>query len=78
MHHQQYVQNSCDTVYPRNMVCFRYISMNTLHNGDDDDIINYEWHACLSVSMCAHTVTLKYTSINGILFCLLQVSQLSI
>jgi hypothetical protein len=37
MHHEQQVQNSGDTVYPRNMVCFRYISVNTLHNGDDDD-----------------------------------------
>jgi hypothetical protein len=24
-------------VYPRNTVCFRYISVNTLHKGDDDD-----------------------------------------
>jgi hypothetical protein len=36
MHHQQYVQNSCNPVYPRNMVCFRYVSVNTLHKGDDD------------------------------------------
>jgi hypothetical protein len=25
----------CHTVYPRNMVCFRYISVNTLRKGDD-------------------------------------------
>jgi hypothetical protein len=25
------------TLYPRNMVCFRSISVNTLHKGDDDD-----------------------------------------
>jgi hypothetical protein len=37
MHHQQYARNSCDTVYPRNMFCFRYISVNTLHKRDDDD-----------------------------------------
>ena len=24
-------RNSCYTVYPRNMVCFRYIIVNTLH-----------------------------------------------
>jgi hypothetical protein len=24
-------------VYPRNVVCFRCISVNTLHKGDDDD-----------------------------------------
>jgi hypothetical protein len=29
--------NSCDTVYPRHVVCFRYISVNTLHKGNDDD-----------------------------------------
>jgi hypothetical protein len=23
--------------YPRNMVCFRCINVNTLHKGDDDD-----------------------------------------
>jgi hypothetical protein len=31
------MQNSCNTVYPRNMVCFGYISVNTLHKGDYDD-----------------------------------------
>ena len=25
------IQNSCNTIYPRNMVCFRYIIVNTLH-----------------------------------------------
>ena len=24
-------------VYPRNMVCFKYINVNTLREGDDDD-----------------------------------------
>ena len=34
-----YKQNGCKTVYPSNMVCFRYITVNTLHKGDkkDDD-----------------------------------------
>jgi hypothetical protein len=31
------MQNSCDTVYPRNMVCFRYVGANTLHIGNDND-----------------------------------------
>jgi hypothetical protein len=31
------VRNSCDTVYPRNMICFSYIGVNTLHKGDHDD-----------------------------------------
>jgi hypothetical protein len=41
MHHKQYAQNSCNTVYPRNMVCFRCIglSVNTLHKGDKEIII---------------------------------------
>ena len=30
-------QNSCNTVDPRDMVCFRYIIVNTLHKGGDDD-----------------------------------------
>jgi hypothetical protein len=33
MHHEFYLQNSC----PRNMVCFRYVILNTLHKGDDND-----------------------------------------
>ena len=31
------MQNSCNTTYPRNMVCFRYIIVNSLHKEDDDD-----------------------------------------
>jgi hypothetical protein len=31
--------NSRDTVYPRNMVCFRYIIVCILHKGDDIVII---------------------------------------
>ena len=30
-------QNSCNTVFPRDIVCLRNISINTLHKGDDDD-----------------------------------------
>jgi len=33
-------QNICNSIYPRNIVCFRYIIVNTLHradNKDDDD-----------------------------------------
>ena len=29
--------NSCKTVFPRDIVCHRNISINTLHKGDDDD-----------------------------------------
>jgi hypothetical protein len=39
MHHEQYAQNNCDTVYPRNTVCFGYISVNTPHKGDNVIII---------------------------------------
>ena len=34
------MQSSSNIIYPRNMVCFRYIIVNTLHksdNKDDDD-----------------------------------------
>jgi hypothetical protein len=32
------MQKSCNTVHPRNMVCFKYIIVNTKHKcGDDDD-----------------------------------------
>ena len=37
MHHEQEQQNSCNTVFPRNTVCLRNVSVNTLHKGDDDD-----------------------------------------
>ena len=38
-HHEQNQQNSCNTVFPRDIVCLRNISINTLHKGDynDDD-----------------------------------------
>ena len=29
--------NSCNTVFPRDIICLRNISINTLHKGDDDD-----------------------------------------
>jgi len=31
--------NSCNIIYPRNTVCFRYITVNTLHKGDNNDYI---------------------------------------
>ena len=31
------MRDSCNTVYPRDMVCFRYIIVNTLHKGDKDN-----------------------------------------
>ena len=36
MQHRLSIQNSCNTVYPRNMVCFRYKIVNTQHKGYDD------------------------------------------
>ena len=30
-------QNYCNTVFPRDIVCLRDMSINTLHKGDDDD-----------------------------------------
>ena len=32
--------NSNNTVFPRDIVCLRNISINTLHEGDDDDSNN--------------------------------------
>jgi hypothetical protein len=34
------MQNSCNAVYPTNMVSFRYIIENTLHKGDNNDTNN--------------------------------------
>ena len=30
-------QNSCNAVFPMDIVCLRNISINTLHKGDDHD-----------------------------------------
>ena len=40
MYHKLSIQNSCNTIYPRNIVCCRYVIVNTMHKGDnkeDDD-----------------------------------------
>jgi hypothetical protein len=37
MQYKLSIENSCNTIYPRNMVCFRYIIVNTLHKGDNKD-----------------------------------------
>jgi hypothetical protein len=37
MHHEQEQQNGCNPLFPRDIVCLRNISINTLHKGDDDD-----------------------------------------
>ena len=33
---QEY-ENSCNTVFPRDIVCVRNISINTLHKGEEED-----------------------------------------
>jgi hypothetical protein len=35
--HVAQIQNSCNTVYSSDMVCFTYISVSTLHEGEKDD-----------------------------------------
>ena len=35
MLHKLYIRNSCNTLYPRDMVCFRYIFVNTLYKVDN-------------------------------------------
>jgi hypothetical protein len=52
VHHEQYAQNSCDTVYTGNMVCFRYVSVNTLHKGDDDDDYSINTAHVFSLDIC--------------------------
>jgi len=37
MHHEYLRQISCNTVFPRDMVCLRNISVDTLHKGDTED-----------------------------------------
>jgi hypothetical protein len=39
-------QNSCNTVFPRDMVCLRNISVNILHKGDveDNNNNNNKWY----------------------------------
>ena len=45
MHHEQWLENSCNTVLSRDMVCLRYVSVNTLHKGDDDDDDDIPWRS---------------------------------
>jgi hypothetical protein len=35
------MQNSCDTIFPRNMACFRSIIVNILFKGDNKDNNNF-------------------------------------
>jgi hypothetical protein len=37
MYHKLQLQISCNTIYPRDIVCFRYTTVNTLLKDDDDD-----------------------------------------
>jgi len=37
MQHRLSIQNNCNTRYPRKMFCFRYVIVNTLHEGDNKD-----------------------------------------
>jgi len=42
VYHKLQIQNSCNTIYPRNMVCFRYMTVNSFHEGDNDDDDDYD------------------------------------
>jgi hypothetical protein len=37
MSYKLQIQNSCYTIYPRNMVCFKYRIVNILHKGYNRD-----------------------------------------
>jgi hypothetical protein len=42
VYHKLQIQNSCNTIYPRNTVCFRYIIVNILYEGGGDDDVDDE------------------------------------
>ena len=35
--HKLQTEKRCNTIYPRNMVCFMYTIVNTLHKGENKD-----------------------------------------
>ena len=37
MYREQSLQNTCNTVFRRDMICLRCITVNTLHKNNDDD-----------------------------------------
>ena len=52
MHCEQKLQNSCNTVFPRNMMCFEYISVNTQHKADNNN--NIPWSRVFPVKPTGH------------------------
>ena len=37
MQHKLYIQDRWNSIYPRNMICFRHIIVNTLHKGNNNN-----------------------------------------
>jgi len=71
-------QNRCNTVYPSDMVCFRYIIVNTLHKGGDDDdddnnnnntyLLTYlhtPWNAVLFEKLTGFQLVKKFPAFYG-------------
>ena len=46
MQHNLYIQNSCNTVYPRNMTCFRYLIVDSVHKADNNNNKNHYYYYC--------------------------------
>ena len=54
------IHNSCKSIYPRNMVGYRYIIVNTLHKGDNKGDDNHHHHH--DTIICGHrTAATLYT-----------------
>ena len=52
-------QNSCNTVYPKNMVSFRYIIVNTMHKSEDS-INNNKFTDRSVLKCCVLYITLAF------------------
>ena len=61
--------NSCNTVFPRDMVCLRNISVDTLHKGDTDDDDDDDNNTCSTnckYRTAAMLCTLETWPVSGI------------
>jgi hypothetical protein len=64
MNSQQH--NSCKIVFPRDILCFKYISVNKLHEGDDNDDDDDDNNDDNIPIPFRNTVNLKQTAKNSI------------
>jgi len=57
-------QNNCKIIYPRNMVCFRYIIVNILHKGDNKDNNNNNNNS-FTKTLCTFTYRTDFKKIRS-------------